>query len=306
MDLSIIIPTKERGNIFYKTLEHSVNAIKHIHAEIIVVNDSKTSHPEIEKWINAPIILIDNVKSGVASARNAGAAIAKSDLLLFLDDDILISTKTIEQTLSVHRQEKNICVNPDWIYPPELTAHLDEYSFGRYLLKHNLTNFKGWYKNPRWKNNALFESLMIASFHLSMDKDSFLKSGGYNESFQHSGFEDYDFPVRLNKMGMRFLIDTRILVYHNEADKVDSIELWLKKQKEVAATRKHGVKIGYSELAITYPAFKKFVLRFFIRIKPLLMLLVKSIPNARWANKIYFRLVLTLQAVSIFEGYNKK
>ncbi|MGZ3900046.1 MAG: glycosyltransferase, partial [Bacteroidia bacterium] len=43
MELSIIIPTKDRGDVFYKTLDAAYNAIKEINAEIIIVNDSKTS-----------------------------------------------------------------------------------------------------------------------------------------------------------------------------------------------------------------------------------------------------------------------
>lgn len=47
MEISIIIPTKDRGRIFERTLLAAVNAVHDIHAEIIVVNDSKVASPPV-------------------------------------------------------------------------------------------------------------------------------------------------------------------------------------------------------------------------------------------------------------------
>ena len=68
MQLSIIIPTKDRGDIFYKTLSCAVEATVHIQAEIIIVNDSRTGRPDVRKFSNMNIKLLDNPKAGVASA----------------------------------------------------------------------------------------------------------------------------------------------------------------------------------------------------------------------------------------------
>src|SRR5687768_17265350 len=95
VELSIIIPTKDRVAIFYKTLKNAFQAIADIDAEIIIVNDSKTSIVEVEALYRDKVAVYNNPKSGVASARNYGAARASAGLPLFLDDDMLISQENI-------------------------------------------------------------------------------------------------------------------------------------------------------------------------------------------------------------------
>ena len=302
--LSIIIPTKDRGEIFYKTLACAIQATLHTQAEIIIVNDSRASRPEIGGYKTERIRLIDNPKSGVAAARNAGAKSASSELLLFLDDDIQINKDSIDQTLALHASHPNVCMNPDWIYPNELQETLSHKSFGRFLVSHNFTSFKGWYNHAQWKDNSVFESPMVASFYLSISKENFNKSGGYDEAFPHAGFEDYDFPVRLRKMGVRLLINTRAVVYHNEEDRQD-LNGWLQRQVRGGETRRIGVQIGYRELAIPYSPGKKIILNSLLIVKPVLVALAGMVPNFKDLDIIYFRLVLTLQAICIFEGYHK-
>ncbi len=304
MQLSIIIPTKDRPAILEKTIDRAIQAIGHLQAEIIVVNDSKTSQPDTSKFAAYGLQVINNLKSGVASARNFGASKAKGDWLLFLDDDIWISRDSIDQTLAQHAVYTRACFNPDWVYPQELHSMLAERSFGRFLIRYNLVSFKGWYAHDRWKDHAIFESPMVASFHLSISRSDFLESGGYDEIFPHAGFEDYDFPVRLRKMGMKLLINTQNSVYHNEADRQD-LKSWLQRQIRGGHTRRIGVEIGYGELSIHYGPLKKMILHGLSMMKTALIAWTEKIPNAKAFDFIYFRFVLTLQAICIFEGYRK-
>jgi len=305
MDLSIIIPTKDRAEILNGTLRQALAATQHIAVEIIVVNDSKTSSPDISGFRDKPIRMIQNAKSGVASARNLGASMALADLILFLDDDILISKESINQTLAEHRAEDEICVNPDWIYPEFLQSRLVENSFGRFLIAYNFVSCKGWYNHPRWQDQAMFETPGLASFHLSILKKCFQKSGGYDETFPYAGFEDHAFSHALQRAGIKLLINTKVIVFHNEEDRIE-LKNWLQRQVRGSETRKIGVRIGYSELSIHYSFFKRMILPVLLLIKPLIVWVADTVPNYKWLDIIYFRIVLTLQAVSIYEGYSKK
>ena len=186
----------------------------------------------------------------------------------------------------------------------KLQAVLLHRSFGRYLIKCNLVSFKGWYNQSKWKDEDIFESPLVASFHLSISKKNFDRAGGYDELFPHAGFEDYDFPVRLRELGMKLLINTRSLVYHNEVDRLE-LKGWLQRQVRGSQTRRIGVGIGYDELAIQYSTSKKIVLKGLLIAKPLLIALAGLVPNAKVFDVYYFRLVSTLQAICIFEGYRK-
>ncbi len=301
MLISIIIPTKDRNEILYETLHNAVNAIGQIDAEIIVVNDSKTAYPIIpDKYMK--VRLINNPKSGVASARNIGAKEATGKLLLFLDDDIIISKDSIQHILKVHEQNEKLCLNLNWEYPEILQDKLGLTQFGRFMKAHGLTTFKGWYSDSSWQDDALFPSKAVASFHLSISRSNFFKTKGYNEEFPHAGFEDYDFPLQLKRAGFQFFIDSRVTVYHNEADRF-SLENWFRNQRRRAQTRRMAVDLGYLELELKYNFVKRTILTFLSETSTFAMNLLRIIPNKKMVDPLYFRLLSAMQASQIYKGY---
>lgn len=301
MQLSIIIPTKERDEIFAKTLSAAANAIRHLQAEIIVVNDSKISIPVIPKDADN-IKLVSNPKAGVASARNAGVKNSSGDLLLFLDNDIVISKDSIDHVIGLHNQYEMACFNVDWRYPLALQDLLSKSSFGRFALTHGMTSFKGWYNDSSWQDNALFTSSSVASFHLSVSRKNFDRTGGYNEQFPHAGFEDYDFPTKLKKAGLTFYIDSRMVVDHNESDRL-GLDNWLNNQERRAATRKVAVNLGYNGLQLHYGLTKRFLLSGINFFYPLLHTFLKICPNNNFFDPLYFKWVSSIQAARIYKGY---
>ena len=303
MKLSIIIPTCDRGVVFDETLQCAMVAVHEIDAEIIVVNDSPRSMPTIPKDAKR-VTLLRNPGKGVGAARNFGARNATGHLLLFLDDDVLVTPQTLLAVMEVHRQHAGIALNPDWTYPPELVGKLNGSSFGRFLEAHQMTTFRGWYADASWKEQALFESLSVASFHLSLTREDFLKTGGYDEQFPFAGFEDYDFPLRLKKAGIRFRIDTRVLVFHNEADRV-LLDGWLGGQERRAFTRAVAVHRGYQQLALRYSPLKRWLLTFASAIYPLVFGGVALIPNRKAFDAIAFKGIGYLQAIRIYQGYSR-
>lgn len=300
MQLSIIIPTKDRVPVFQKTLAAAVQATGHLHCQIIVVNDSKENTPIVPETVT----LIANPGKGVAAARNAGAKLAVAPLLLFLDNDILISKESIDHTLATHQQLTHACINPDWVYPESLQKQLYQSSFGRFLKGNKMTSFEGWYGRG-WKPNVLFNSDSVASFHLSILKSDFERVGGYTENFPHAGFEDYDFPRRLKAAGLNFYIDSRVQVLHNEEDRIN-LDNWLDNQQRRAETRKVAVNLGYSELAIQYGFIKSVTLRIInLTYAPWRMGLdLVSVSSAM--DFLYAKGISMLVAARIFKGYNFK
>lgn len=301
MKLSIIIPTKDRGEVFIQTLNNAINSIQHLDAEIVVVNDSKIHQPVIQNGREL-VRLINNPKSGVASARNAGVRESRGELLLFLDDDIIISKESVDHVLRLHQQMSNVCFNLNWEYPVEMQEKLELTQFGRFLKASQLTSFKGWYADSSWKDDALFPSTSVASFHLSLLRKDFNNTKGYHEQFPHAGFEDYDFPRQLKRAGISFYIDSRATVFHNEADRMN-LSNWLASQERRATTRKVGVTLGYTELALKYGYAKRKSLIIINYSTGFLTNVLRIIPNFKIFDPIYFKVLATLQAGRIFKGY---
>ncbi|MGZ3456549.1 MAG: glycosyltransferase family 2 protein, partial [Polyangiales bacterium] len=252
MDLSIVIPTKDRPSILRETLLSALPAARDVSAEVIIVNDSKTAPVSVPEVEGATVRVMDNPKSGVASARNLGARHARAPLLLFIDDDMIISSENLRVTLRLHGElPANSSLNLNWVYPPELQERIRRTHFGRYLMSNGFATLEGWCRGGAWRDDALFRSDGITSQYLSISKAVFESVAGYDETFPHAGFEDYDLAMRLRQAGVDSYIYPLSFVYHDEADRMDP-RSWLARKRRGGVTRRVAVERGHSELRHDY------------------------------------------------------
>ncbi|MBS1650681.1 MAG: glycosyltransferase [Bacteroidetes bacterium] len=305
-ELSIIIPTKDRGDIFQKTLLAAYDATKNISAEIIVVNDSKTKDVLIEQKFSDRVKIFNNPKSGVASARNYGVKNAKYDNLLFLDDDIIINENNILELITLSVQYKNTAINFNWVYPEKLVKEIQKTQFGRYLIYIDYTSLKGWSKGIYWNDKNIFEVELVASYFLFLSKEIFNLIGAYNENFPHAGAEDFDFAMRLKQKGIKGYCYPLSTVFHNEEDRIELIP-WLERKKRSAETRKIAANLGYKEMEIKSTTLKVFLAKLFFIFKNIIFFALELIPNKKYFNCIYFKITTLLCSAYLYKGYfNKK
>jgi len=303
MVISIIIPSKDRAAILSESLDKAYKAIANIPGEIIVVNDSKTEDIFIRPEWTDKVKVFNNPKSGVASARNLGAHNASAELLLFMDDDMWLSSNNVKDIISLHQRfARKVCVNLNWVYPPALAKQLKNTQFGRYLNYFGFDSLEGWRRGALWSSTELFAVEGITSQNLSIKKADFINAGGYNENFPHAGFEDYDFSKRLNAAGIQPYIYPLSLMYHNEADRME-VKSWLDRKKRGGETRRVAVEMGNPELAYPYGFLKSTIYRGLIKLEPLLFKCVASIPNLPIFDPLYFKIVNTLLGTAFFAGY---
>ncbi|PIQ22097.1 MAG: hypothetical protein COW65_05220 [Cytophagales bacterium CG18_big_fil_WC_8_21_14_2_50_42_9] len=303
MVISIIIPSKDRQAILSESLEKAYKAISGIAGEIIVVNDSKTQDILLKPEWTDKVEVFNNPKSGVASARNLGASKAQSELLHFMDDDMWLSSDNVKDIIRLHQHfAGKVCLNLNWVYPPALVKQMKSTQFGRYLSYFGFDSLEGWRRGSTWNHTELFVVEGITSQNLSIKKADFFNAGGYNESFPHAGFEDYDFSKRLNAAGIQPYIYPLSLMYHNEADRME-VKSWLARKKRGGETRRVAVEMGNAELAYPYGLLKSSIYRVLIKLEPLLFKLVAAIPNLPIFDSLYFKIVNTLLGTAFFAGY---
>lgn len=305
-DLSIIVPTYNREQILKRTIKSLIEASKGFNVEIIIINDSSDDLELKEEYRSYIKVFKNNKGKGVASARNTGAQIASSDILLFLDDDIIISEMVLKQLLNHFNNNPNYIYLPYWQYPDDLLDTLNNTSFGRFLYSHNLMNIMGYsnIKANYQNNHSLIEIPNGASYCLLIEKIKFLNVGGYNESFPYAGAEDYEFCQRLKECGFKFFIDLKLIVYHNEADRINLKE-WLERKKRDSYTRKICAGLGYSIYHLSYSRLKSYILDLVYTFRNLFFLLLKFIPNHPFFDNVYSKIVDILIAAYIYAGYNK-
>lgn len=302
--LSIIIPTKDRGIVFEKTLRSAFEAIQNINSEIIIINDSKTSEIEIPIEFEKKVKVFNNPKRGVASARNLGVLNSNYPYLLFLDDDIIISKQNISDLIECQNNYPDTAINFNWKYPDELTTKIKTTQFGRYLDDNRFTSLKGWSNNLKWYDDQIFEVDLIASYFLFISKEKFNLIGGYNETFPHAGAEDFDFAMRLKKTGLKGICNPLSMVLHNEEDRVELMP-WLQRKERAAETRKIAVTLGYNEMAINANDSKISLIKTLYQFKFILLFIIKILPNHKLFDRIYYKIINILLVVYLYKGYFK-
>src|SRR5690349_16587582 len=93
--VSLIIPTYKRERVLGRTIE-SISKQDCQPAEIVIIDATEPYVSKAEEWkraftnLESSIVYVPAVIKGAAAQRNYGMQLAKSDVLGFCDDDILL------------------------------------------------------------------------------------------------------------------------------------------------------------------------------------------------------------------------
>jgi glycosyltransferase involved in cell wall biosynthesis len=89
IDLSIIIPCFDRLQLLKQTLRSVEAAIRHIHTEIILVDDGSIQPlaDQLTEFAHLPLVIIRQENSGLTQSRWNGLLAAKGEYIQFLDSD---------------------------------------------------------------------------------------------------------------------------------------------------------------------------------------------------------------------------
>jgi glycosyltransferase involved in cell wall biosynthesis len=212
--LSVVIPTKDRAEALARTLD-ALESQRAADAELeVIVIDNGSSDGTVglvRKRAEAPlpIRLLEQPDGGPAAARNAGAAAATGDVLLFLGDD----TEPADQGL--------------------LRAHLDLHTarpepiygvLGRitWTPRKPVTPFMRWLENggPQFHYAELTPGPVDAasyfySSHASVKRSIFEQVDGFDVRFPTAAVEDTELGVRLADAGLELDYHPELLVLHD-------------------------------------------------------------------------------------------
>jgi glycosyltransferase involved in cell wall biosynthesis len=193
--LSVIIPSQNRHNVLKKSLS-CLNLGCVCPDEVLLIDDA--SSPALSDTIDCndfkfPLRIIRKDKQvGAAKARNTGIEMAKSDILLFLDDDIWADPRLVYFHKFLHKKH-----------------HRDEYAvagrviFDPELIRTPLIHFLEEYGAYRWLaklGDGELYSTGIVSANISI-KRRFLNGEGFDENFPFNRNEDTEFGLRLMERG---------------------------------------------------------------------------------------------------------
>jgi len=168
--------------------------------EVIVVDDgSRDGTPQtVREWArNHPALnlrLVQQANAGPASARNHGARVVQSDLLLYTDADCIPQSGWVEAFVKAFAGENPpaACMGSYLSRQQEPAARFSQLEFEE---RYALMEARGG------------DIDMVATYSAAYRRPVFLASGGFDERFPKANNEDAEFSYRLSLAGhsMRFV-----------------------------------------------------------------------------------------------------
>lgn len=222
MKTSLVIPAHDKAQRLRFTLAAVQGLQKLNEVELLLVADNPT--PAVREVLTEQTLgrVIESPGLGRAGARNLGAAASSSDLLVFIDDDILFESDFIAQHHQAQRKSPGL-VHGRLREMIGLSKTDDPAEGGPGCPPIDATKlYCGQWKADRIRlvANALSQAIehtdavhwpwLVAGANLSLPRDCWQRVGGFDQSYgTRWGMEDIDFAYRLFKAGtpVSFAVD---------------------------------------------------------------------------------------------------
>ncbi len=197
--ISIVIPVYNSASTLKECLDAIFNS-NFKNFEVIVVSDkSPDDSVNIAKKYSAKIIELDENK-GPAFARNKGAEMAKGDIILFLDSDVIIETDSLN--LIDDEFSSNNVDGIQGIY-----SHNPDYKYTATQFYQSYLCYYVWPKEKKYVS-----TLVTACFGIR--KKIFNELNGFDTKMKNASCEDEKFGYELIKNGFKIVILRNVQVIH--------------------------------------------------------------------------------------------
>jgi GT2 family glycosyltransferase len=210
MDLTVVIPTRDRRALVCETLGRLVRQSGDVQFEVIVVDDgSSDGSPEAIRELAEreplDVRLLVQTALGPATGRNRALEAARAPVCLFLNDDTWPHSDLVERHARFHRDR------------PDPAAAL----LGSIKLPTGppTTPFMGWLGAVHFDFAGIVDpddagGARFFTANVSAKTRLLRDAGGFEESFTVAGHEDIDLGLRLEQRGMRLTYDPEAVVEH--------------------------------------------------------------------------------------------
>jgi GT2 family glycosyltransferase len=197
LDMSVVVPTFNRREIVLRSLETLFSQdFPSSRFEIIVVVDGSTDGSAAALRALTPASsfrVIEQGNRGLAGARNTGFREAKSNLVLFLDDDMQCDPGLVSAHFSAHQRLGPVAAFGALFLSADSRQNLASECFkreiGAFHLRHLIDPAAQWKVTDCVFSNS------------SIPREMLLKVDGFDEQFKMR--EDLELGIRLRENGVR-------------------------------------------------------------------------------------------------------
>lgn len=205
--LSVVLPTYNRRERLEQVLRSLAAQDLDVPFEVVVVSDGSTDGTnEYLRSGSLPcrVVAVLQENQGPSVARNAGVERATSDLIVFIDDDVVASPRLLRSHFDAHARlgERAVVVGP-MLDPPD----------------HRMTPWVAWEQRMLAKQyRAMQEGRYAATArqfytgNASVRREHVRRVGGFDPAFRRA--EDVELAFRLETAGLSFHFEPAAAGYH--------------------------------------------------------------------------------------------
>jgi len=199
MRLSVVIPVYN-GAAFLARCLASLQQSTWRDFECIVVDDGSTDDSRAVAAGHGASVLALDARGGPARARNRGAALARGEILMFLDADVCVHA----DTLALAERHLRECPGTDAVMGSYDDTPADPHLVSQYKnlfhhYVHHTSRTEAW---TFWAGCGAIRRQVFGDL------------GGFDEAYAHPSIEDIELGYRLRARGYRIALDPRIQVTH--------------------------------------------------------------------------------------------
>lgn len=201
--MSVVVPVYNGGNDFVRCVDalRLSTGIPATSWELIIADDGSTDGSvRRARATGDRVVPSPRPRGGPAAARNAGAAVARGEILLFVDADVLVTPDTLREVLAA------------FAAAPSVAA-----LFGSYDDHPAASNFLSQYKNLFHHYVHQTSSAEATTFWAgcgAVRRTAFWEVGGFDPRYDRPCIEDIEFGYRLTRSGFAVRLCHHIQVTH--------------------------------------------------------------------------------------------
>ena len=220
--VSVVIPTKNNGELLRQCLESILGKTDYRHFEVLVV-DNGSDAPETLDYLKSLIgkpqirVIRDNYAFNYSALNNAAVQQAQGEIVALVNDDIEVKSAAWLTEMVGHAMRPGVgAVGARLWYPDMTLQHAGMVLVGgiaRHVHKHLPLGDAGF--NGRAQNTQSFTAVTGAC--LVVKKALYQQLGGLNEHELAIGFNDVDFCLRLVEAGYRNVWTPYAELIHHES-----------------------------------------------------------------------------------------
>lgn len=203
--ITAVIPTYKRERVLVETIDHLLG-LQSGPAEILVVDQTREHEPETQQVLGElesaeKIRWIRRSRPSITHAMNVGLQEARSEIVLFLDDDIIPGADLISAHSRAHAMQGCNIVAGQVLQPGEepLADEPGEAGF-------------------RFRSNRRQHISELMGGNFSIKRDVALKLGGFDENFVHVAYRfEAELAARALAAGEKILFEPEASILHMKA-----------------------------------------------------------------------------------------